>query len=646
MRTIHAVVVLILWSSMLVAQVRVDVGTAVGFTTINSSFSELPGFPSCCPSFNGGSGVGGQLSLGTDVTLWRSLIGGVRLTMSDRSHTLLTREFVNVIEGNSIISGEIRHTIETPLTEYSVETFLGYRFGNVTLRQGVGFAARTLGQIRAKEEIVSASGATFTDTKSAVRNSRTGQLPEPINQTVFGVSTIGLDVPLTRSGTWILVPEVSLAYGFADLTSVASWSVVVPSVGVRLSYAFPVSQPLPPTREDPPTAAPIAQTPAPVPVAQPVQLDRHEIELTADVQDGIRIEEIEEERYLPILPYVFFDRGSAQIPVRYSARNLPAALATSTSAVEFHHRVLAVIAQRMRQIPDATITLVGTSSADESEQTIALNRARTVASVLTSEFGIPAGRIKVRSRKLPSNASYATGEEAPLANEENRRVEFTSSTPNLLTSYRIADTVASMTPPTVIVRARSNDGTAIERWALRANETRVDSSVQAMAEKVVITPDAATVTSLLGNPTLRLSVAGDLKGSRVSDTLAVPVTTVRLLEKRREKRNDSIIERYELVVFPFRSAELTDDHRRALEFVRGRIGNRARITIEGCTDIIGSTAENNQISLERARSVAAELDGQITVIGRGEPDPSQRQILPEERMLQRVVRITAVVPVR
>ncbi len=32
-----------MWSAILAAQVRVDVGTALGFTTANAAFRELPG---------------------------------------------------------------------------------------------------------------------------------------------------------------------------------------------------------------------------------------------------------------------------------------------------------------------------------------------------------------------------------------------------------------------------------------------------------------------------------------------------------------------------------------------------------------------------------------------------------------------------
>ncbi len=62
--------------------------------------------------------------------------------------------------------------------------------------------------------------------------------------------------------------------------------------------------------------------------------------------------------------------------------------------------------------------------------------------------------------------------------------------------------------------------------------------------------------------------------------------------------------------------------------------------------MLGSPDENLRLSLERAQAVARELRGNITVRGLGEPEGSVSQTYPEERMLRRVVTITAYVPVR
>lgn len=649
MKMVRTVVIILAATVSSFAQVRLDVGTSVGFTTANTSFSQLPGFPSCCPSYDGGSGVGGQFSVGVDVPIQDALFVSARLALSDRSHTLSTTEFADVVVGNTLVQGAIEHTIATPLTEVGIETSLGYRLGSLVVRLGGGYAMRSFGRLRSREELTAPSGALFSDTRSSVRNARTGDLAESITSTFYGVSSLGFDIPLNRLRSWRLTPEVGMAFGFASMTSVTDWTVVVPSIGVRLSYEFGVAAAKPPVKapvQPPKTSQPVAKAadpPKPVPAKETPEV--HDVELTADVRDAIRIEEIEEERYQPILPYVFFDRGSDVIPTRYESMQSSASLSARLTPVQFHHRLLSVVAERMRQFPNADVTLVGTSANDDLDTTIALRRARSVASALTQGYGIAAKRIKIRARRLPVNASTASGAEAPLADEENRRVEITSSNADVLAPYRTADTVGSMTPPSVTVRARSSDGAPLNRWSLRVNDDRVDSSTRPLTDAIVFTPDGAAARELIKGGKLRLSLSGDHKGASVSDTLDLAIKTIRLIDKRRERRNDSIIERFALVVFPFRSAELTDEHRRVLEFVRGRAGKGARIQVEGFTDIIGATEDNNRISTERARAVAEQLPGRVTAVGRGEPDASQSQRLPEERMLQRVVRITAVVPI-
>ena len=140
--------------------------------------------------------------------------------------------------------------------------------------------------------------------------------------------------------------------------------------------------------------------------------------------------------------------------------------------------------------------------------------------------------------------------------------------------------------------------------------------------------------------------ADELLRTRQSDSIVIETDTVRLVEKRRTMMQDSIVERFDLVVFPFGKSELTDEHQQVLDIVRDRIGTRARVAVEGRTDRIGSLDENARISLERAQAVANQLQGRIDVLGRGEPDLSEPQILPEERMLQRVVSIYALVPMK
>ncbi|MEY3387227.1 MAG: hypothetical protein RIR53_2038, partial [Bacteroidota bacterium] len=75
MRAIALIVAAFAALTVTSAQVRIDVGTGLGFTTAQTSFTTLPGFPSCCPLFESGSGTGGTFGLGVDVPISSSFFG-------------------------------------------------------------------------------------------------------------------------------------------------------------------------------------------------------------------------------------------------------------------------------------------------------------------------------------------------------------------------------------------------------------------------------------------------------------------------------------------------------------------------------------------------------------------------------------------
>ena len=631
------------------AQVRVDVGASVGFPAATTSFQDLQGFATCCPSFDGGSGIGPGIGIGLDVPVTPALFGSIRLGLADRSHTLQTQELVDLIVGNTMVTGTVEHTMDLTLRDVSIEGHLGYRRDRLSVRAGVGYGQRTFGTLRAAEEIVDPAGAVFVDSRSAQRNIQDGVMPDAIAGSWQASLTAGLDIPIGTSGRWNIVPEVSLTAITSSLTSATSWQIIVPAMGVRLAYTFdnvpeaiPAAEPNPVPAAEPP---PIARRDTAV-VVQAVTPDiaRYDVRLSADAPLAVRFEETEEERLLPLLPYVFFERNEASIPERYRRRPDSERVSVSTSSVAFHHRLLSVIAGRLRMAPLAGITLVGTTSSDETDTSLALRRARNVAAVLVDSFGVRPTQIRVRSRGLPAEASEATGAEASLADDENRRVEIESVDNLLLDPYRVSDTVTSMTPSTVAISATTTGNAGLRQWRLRVNGKSIEDDEQAMTAPVYYSPTAEEARDILQRGSMQVTISGSMQTQRVEDTLRIPIQAVRLADKRRELRNDSIVERYELIVFPYRRADLTDAHRRIVNGIRQHIGSDARIDIEGCSDVIGPSADNKRLSTERARAVASALGRAATVKGRGEPEQTTSQRLPEERMLERVVKITVVIP--
>jgi hypothetical protein len=136
----------------------------------------------------------------------------------------------------------------------------------------------------------------------------------------------------------------------------------------------------------------------------------------------------------PLLPYLFFDAGSAAIPTRYHL------LADSSETAHFHesrlarnpiaqhHDILNVIGARLRSNPATTIEITGNNSAEpDSGETIEVSAARAMAvrRYLTDVWLIDSARVTLRpARNLPSEPSNPRD---PYAIIENRRVELASN---------------------------------------------------------------------------------------------------------------------------------------------------------------------------------------------------------------------------
>jgi outer membrane protein OmpA-like peptidoglycan-associated protein len=586
-----------------------------------------------------------MLGAGVDVPLTSALYGSFRLGYADRSHTLLTTEQVPVIVGSSMQQVQIEHTLHASIAEVLAEAGVGVRIG--PLRAGVlaGYGLRSFGEVRSEERVVNDQGIVFLDSRSDIRNRFVGSVPSPQSSTMMMTGVLGVDIRLDKRAQWHVTPEVAMTWQTTDLSSTYAWHLTIPSVALRLSYTF-LS-----THEGPSASTMTVDTASQQNiVAAELPDDRAEphvgVALEAVGVSAVRIEEAEQVTYFPTLPYIFFDENSDEIPTRYAHNGGGVRAGKNSTAIDLHHQLLAVVAERCAKDASARIVLTGTLSDNERDTSIAARRAAHVADALVQQYGVARARIDVRWRRLPELPSTATGADAALADEENRRVEITSTSADLLMPYRIADTTVTMTPARIELRARTTDSLPVEDWSIAVDGATIRRSSRPLAGGVFFTPTADMLTNALASGVVRCTVEGSHHGYHVDDTLAVAVQAVRLFEKRREHRNDSIIERFELVVFPYNRSDVSAGHRRIIDMVNTIVGPDANIVIEGCTDVIGQEAENRRLSLDRAQSVARYVRGTVTVIGRGEPTDALSQTLPEERMLQRVVKITAAVPVR
>lgn len=177
-----------------------------------------PRFPSCCATFEGGSGFGYSLGAAFTADLDARLNEqpirlGTRLSWTDLSGSLVEDEFISfVIAGSNAFEGIAQHTVTASYSMLGIEPFVSVSpLSSLPLRLRLGAQvgipmSPTFSQ---REELVepNESNVTFLE-GSRVRNVYEGELPNTSTQML---ATIALSWPVTTTSGLEISPELTYA---------------------------------------------------------------------------------------------------------------------------------------------------------------------------------------------------------------------------------------------------------------------------------------------------------------------------------------------------------------------------------------------------------------------------------------------------
>ncbi|MBR9974056.1 MAG: PD40 domain-containing protein [Bacteroidetes bacterium] len=386
-----------------------------------------------------------------------------------------------------------------------------------------------------------------------------------------------------------------------------------------------------------------------------------EASVTADVLDfsvlrgssghrGLQIEELVTRETVPLLNYVFFEHGSAAIPSRY--QRLAAEQATRFTlddlpdgTMERYHHLLNIIALRMRQRPDARVTLTGCTDGSETAS-VAETRARTVAEYFTDIWGIDAGRVSVSSRGLPEAPSTVRSE---TGRAENRRVEITSNDADLLAPIETSKVEKLLSPPGVSFFPSITAEAGLERWMF---EVRQGKRILRDSDGYASYPDTIPWNwrdlqgNLPGDDTLVFTLyAKDAQGSEVrTEPQSIPVQTLTLDRKNVEQLPDRTLEKISLILFDFDSFDIGVRNTEMLKRAARRLESTSTMIVRGYTDALGDDVYNQRLSERRAEAVRTQLQRLLPNAptrseGVGESTLLFDNALPEGRFYCRTVQI-------
>ena len=626
----------------------------------NTDFRNLPGVPSCCPKFSYGQGGGYYFGGLIDYPINYDMLLSARFYFNHFNGKLTTYEETPILLDGKEATGEFEHFLDANFTHLGLEPLFLYKpIENLYAMGGFSFGFLTQADYYQIEKITKpADRGTFLDGRS-YRNQNQGSILDYSNKFQFGIKIgAGYRLPFDKKQTLFATPEIFYTYFPTNLIQERDWKIHQLSVGISFKYRIP---PPPP----PPPAPPIAPPDPEIPLITKIPFlaaDIDAIEIDSNNRESknftIKVEDFVSYNMRPLLSYVFFEENSAEIPPRYvlfdskTAENFSTDQLSNLNALETYYFVLNIIGRRLKDIPTANITLVGTNAdigPEKNNKQLSENRAKAVADYLINTWQIDPNRIKIVARNLPKDNSKI---EDPLGMQENRRVEivpddiaiiepvFTVDTMRVLSSseIRFVPKVISevgISKYSFVLKQKDNDIMKIENsgrlpnnfsWKITPKNFPKDEADFAYSLTVM-----DSVGQILSSPIKR-----------------IPITRKSIDMKRRTGQSDKEFEYYSLILFDYGKSDLGAEHRKVVDFIKQRINPDSKIFIYGFTDSIGEEEINRKISDKRALAVLKRLNinSNVVVEGKGETELLYDNNTPEGRFYCRTVTINIETPIK
>ena len=370
----------------------------------------------------------------------------------------------------------------------------------------------------------------------------------------------------------------------------------------------------------------------------------------------------------PLRNYVFFEKEATEIPSRYVLLNkdnvkdfkedqvevnTPKDLSgRSKREMAVYYNVLNILGDRMGKNPSSTITLVGSSANGPEDGKL---MAGSVKKYLVDVFGIDATRIAVEGRNKPKIPSEKPGgtRELDLLREGDRRVSIESNSPALLMEFQSGPN-APLKPVQIKGLQEAPENSYVTFKTEGAEEAFSTWKLELTDDKGMVKtygPYTDEEVSIPGKTILGNSPKGDYKVKMVGTTKEGGIVT--------EESNINVVlwtpseleegMRFS-ILYEFDDSKAIAMYEKYLtEIVAPKIPENGNVIINGYTDVIGETDNNQKLSLarsndvkqilEKAMSNAKRNDVTFEVYGSGENEASAPfgNKLPEERAYNRTV---------
>lgn len=646
------------------------VGTNFGLNLYGSDFKNLGNSNTCCPGFTSGFGTGLNFGAGynylVDKGTWLFL--GLDYTNMNSDFIVTQNEQINLL-GTNKKDAQIEQKVIAELSSLGIsigaiyelfEAFdasLGYRLG---LPNDLNY--------RQTEILVAPNDGVFQETGSRTRTDNSGIIPNNMYHSLLGKLAYRLYTSNDKST--YLNPNISFNIGLNSTNEEMNLTPNSINFGVDWAYNFggSASAPVVPTNNIEPepkvtidndiVAANVEtkKTDPPNVIIRPISVDRNNKRQT---RNEVIIDEVKSIRMVPLLNYVFFEKDSTSLPIRYSTFNKKESFNFNSNnlfevnTLDIYHHLLNVIGERMMANPKSKLSIVGTKSENESGElgkVIPIERAKSVRNYLANTWGIADNRLIISSIDKPTLPSTSSELESI---EENQRVELYSTDDKILEPLLLKDTL--YTPITKEIDFYTVLDTNVKdfSWTFKVfsdeNSVYFDESSREtppLTTKFVITEEIANKIKDKRELTYRFDIV-TAKEERENVTGTINITINSLEQKERDKANDVRIDKYSLILFDFDKYELSKKNLEILDIVKKNITNDSRLLISGYSDKIGDSEYNKTLSKKRTESVSSQFpNNKKELFPYGESIIIFNNNLPEGRFYSRTVTIKAITPIK
>jgi outer membrane protein OmpA-like peptidoglycan-associated protein len=418
----------------------------------------------------------------------------------------------------------------------------------------------------------------------------------------------GYDIPLssaTNTTQVNLSPFISYhPYFGQDVRNVESWSLNTLRVGVALKFGKGKSPK--PVEELTPTAA--AEVPILFSVRAPLM-----VPLKRKIKETF-----------PLRNYVFFDKSSSEIPNRYVKLNKEQAASFKSAQLQepdpkdmsgrshrqlsVYHNVLNILADRMKENPTTTVTLVGSSAG--KGPVLGKEYAESAKRYLVNVFGINESRITTEGRDQPLLPSEHPGGkiDLELLRAGDRRVDIVSSSPVLLAPVLIS---ALQTDPmdSRIIFTNGGSKEYLKSWSLEVADE--NGKIQKFG------PYTREVESISGNTILGNRQEGNYKVVMIGQTKdgnVIRKESALHLVRNADPKEEAL--RYS-ILFDFDKTKTVATYEKFItETIAPLVTDNSTVIIHGHSDIIGDPEHNMKLSQDRAIEARNILESALVKAGR------------------------------